>query len=343
MLVLGVPGPALDIARRCRRMDDVEHRPIPSRPAPRGPAPRRPAPQRAELGQFLRAVRARLGPQDVGLPDTDRRRTPGLRRQEVAQLAAVSIDWYIRLEQGRVGTPGAAVLDALAEALRLSPAERRHLHVIAGSRSPVGAEASLPVADSMRVLLDGMPLLPAYLTDFRFDVLAHNAAATALFGEEFGTGEAANSARMLFLVERVRAMQLDWTRVARETVGHLRANQARHPGDPRLRQVIDELRSESAEFSTWWDDHTVRQRAHGTKRLHHPVVGPLTVRYDMLATLQDGDQCLTVVTPADPTAEHALRDLLVHRATSLPRPDVRPLASRTSTADAATDRRHARS
>ncbi|MEV4615271.1 helix-turn-helix transcriptional regulator [Kitasatospora sp. NPDC049258] len=302
--------------------------------------PRRPAPQRTELAQFLQAMRARLGPLDVGLPETGRRRTPGLRRQEVAQLAAVSIDWYIRLEQGRVGTPGVAVLDALAQALRLSVAERRHLHVIARGQSPVGVAAPLPVADSLRVLLDGMPLLPAYLVDFRFDVLAHNAAAAALFGEDFGTGAAGNSARTLFLVPRVREMQLDWAQVAREMVGHLRANLARHPGDPRLLEVIAELRSESPEFGAWWDDHTVRQRAHGTKRLHHPAVGPLTVRYDMLATLQDGDQCLTVVTPADPAAELALREMLVHRSNALTRPDVRTLAARTPPTETPADRAH---
>ncbi|WP_371503503.1 helix-turn-helix transcriptional regulator [Kitasatospora sp. NBC_00374] len=311
-------------------MDGVEHR----------PTPRRRVQQHTELAQFLRAMRARLAPGDVGLPETDRRRTPGLRRQEVAQLAAVSIDWYIRLEQGRVGTPGAAVLDALAEALRLSPAERRHLHVIARGESPVDGHVPLPVADSLRVLLDGMPLLPAYLVDFRLDVQAHNAAAAALFGEDFGTGEADNIARLLFLAPRARAMQLDWTQVARETVGNLRANLARHRDDPRLREVITELRSESAEFRTWWDDHTVRQRAHGTKRLHHPTVGGLTVHYDLLATLQGGEHCLTVVTPADTAAELSLREMLVNRATSLTRPDVRALASRTPHPDPDTDRGH---
>ncbi|MGW7539610.1 helix-turn-helix transcriptional regulator [Streptomyces sp. NPDC054770] len=269
------------------------------------------APRRAELGEFLRAMRARLRPEDVGLPDLGRRRTPGLRRQEVAQLAAVSIDWYIRLEQGRVGTPGAAVLDAVAQALRLSPAERHHLHLIARDETPVTRRPSVPVGDSLRVLLAGMPMIPAYVVDFRFDVLAHNAAATALFGPDFGgSGIGGNTARVLFLEPGMREVQLDWARVARETVGNLRANLARHPDDPRLREVIAELRERSAEFTVWWDDHTVKQRAHGRKRLRHPVVGELAVCYDTLATLDDSDQCLIAVTPADPAAEAALRRLM---------------------------------
>nr|WP_285554771.1 helix-turn-helix transcriptional regulator [Streptomyces hygroscopicus] len=270
------------------------------------------SPQRAELAEFLRAMRARLRPEDVGLPGTDRRRTPGLRRQEVAQLAAVSIDWYIRLEQGRVGTPGAAVLDAVAQALRLSPSERTHLHLVARDETPVSRHLSAPVGDSLRVLLAGMPLIPAYVVDFRFDVLAHNAAATALFGADFGTaGETTgNTARVLFLAPRMRESQLDWVRVARETVGNLRANLARHPDDPRLREVITDLRDHSAEFAAWWEDHTVQRRAHGRKRVVDPVVGELAVCYDTLATRDDSDQCLIAVTPADPAAEDGFRRLM---------------------------------
>nr|WSX78906.1 helix-turn-helix transcriptional regulator [Streptomyces sp. NBC_00899] len=281
----------------------------------------------AELAQFLRAMRSRLAPQDVGLPAGGRRRTPGLRRQEVAQLAAVSIDWYIRLEQGRVGTPGAAVLDALARALRLSPAELRHLHLIGRGEVPLPAHDRPLVGGSLRALLDGMPLLPAYVLDFRLDVLAHNAAAAALFGDDFGTAGADNLARALFLPTPVRAMQLDWARVARETVGNLRANLARHPDDRRLRELIAELRSASADFTTWWDDHTVRERDHGTKRVRHPAVGELTVNYDALATPGGFDQCLIAVTPADPAAERALRTLVSGHAAARASAGVRPIVA----------------
>ncbi|MGW6989749.1 helix-turn-helix transcriptional regulator [Streptomyces sp. NPDC054946] len=280
-----------------------------------------------ELAQFLRAMRARLRPDDVGLPSLGRRRTPGLRRQEVAQLAAVSVEWYVRLEQGRVGEPGTAVLDGLAQALCLSPAEREHLHVIARGRVPVPRPVSLPVSESLRVLLDGIPLLPAYVVDFRLDVLAHNSAAAALFGEEFGTGDTDNVARMLFLSPRVRDMQLDWTHVAREVVGNLRAALGRHRDDPRLVEVITELRADVSQFAQWWDDHTVRQRAHGAKRIRHPSVGDLAVRYDTLATLDGAEQHLVVVTPADAAAERCLRVLMVDRAGSLSGPGLHTLAA----------------
>ncbi|MEU6375462.1 helix-turn-helix transcriptional regulator [Streptomyces sp. NPDC046909] len=268
------------------------------------------SPRRTELGEFLRAMRSRLQPVDVGLSDGSRRRTPGLRRQEVAQLAAVSIDWYIRLEQGRVGTPGAAVLDAVAQALRLTPPERRHLHLIARGETPLTRPPAAPVSDSLRVLLAGMPLIPAYIVDFRFDVLAHNNAAEALFGPNFGSGDSANFAQLMFLPPQIRETQLDWVRVARETVGNLRANLARHPDDPRLREVIAELRARSTEFAGWWDDHMVQQRIHGWKRILHPVAGELTLCYDYLATPDDSDQCLVAVTPADQATEDAIHRLM---------------------------------
>ncbi|MER5636142.1 helix-turn-helix transcriptional regulator [Kitasatospora sp. NPDC002227] len=267
-----------------------------------------------ELAEFLRAMRERLSPEQAGLPPGGRRRTPGLRRQEVAQLAAISVEWYVRLEQGRVGAPGTAVLDAVAGALRLSPSERRHLHLVARGDAPPARHVPAPVGDSLRVLLDGMPLHPAYVVDFRLDVLAWNAAANALFGEDFGTGTADNVARLLFLSPGVREAQLDWARVARETVGNLRANLARHRGDRRLAELVTELSSRSAEFAGWWRDQTVQDRSHGTKRLRLPPFGDLTVCYDILATVEGSHQYLTVVTPADEAAGRALRELVAARA-----------------------------
>lgn len=201
--------------------------------------------RRAELGDFLRAMRARLKPEDVGLPRHGTRRTPGLRRQEVAQLAAVSIDWYIRVEQGRAGTPSAAVLDAIAEALRLSPPERAHLHLLARDQQPLPQRpASEQLAPSLAHLLQGMPLIPAYVIDFRFDIHARNDASAALFGEEFGIDPWSNAAATLFENEDVKAAQLDWRRIARETVGNLRANQARHRTDNQLSALISRLRAD---------------------------------------------------------------------------------------------------
>ncbi|NUP00973.1 MAG: helix-turn-helix domain-containing protein [Nonomuraea sp.] len=276
--------------------------------------------RRPELAAFLRAARARLRPEDAGLPQAGRRRTPGLRRQEVAQLAAVSIDWYVRLEQGRVGTPGAGVLDGIASALRLTPAERVHLHLIARGEAPPPEYTPEPVVrGSLRDIIDGMHQLPAFVVDFRFDILARNGAAAALFGEGFGSGEAANSARLLFLNPATRESQLDWKRFAQETVGNLRANLARHRDDPALRRLIAELRAGSPEFAAWWDDHRVEERAHGTKRILHPRAGVLTVTYDMLVALDGSDQRLNILTPADEATGNALRALVTARATALAR------------------------
>ncbi|XVV15524.1 helix-turn-helix transcriptional regulator [Actinoplanes sp. CA-131856] len=268
-------------------------------------------PARPELSAFLRAMRSRVRPADVGLPETGPRRTPGLRRQEVAQLAAVSIDWYIRLEQGRVGVPGAAVLDALAQALKLTEAERHHLHLIARGEAPPSRHVPAPASESLRALLHSMPTTPAWILDFRFDVLAHNAAAVALFGPGFAVGT--NTAEPLFLDPGARAFQLDWTRIAREHVGNLRANLARHPGDPRLRSLIDGLRRQSPEFAGWWDDQTVQERTNGTKRVLHPTGGVMTVRYDVLAVQDGSEQRLSVITPADAQAENTLRALVYPR------------------------------
>lgn len=281
-----------------------------------GPCPVRddqPMSGKAELGDFLRAMRARLAPEDVGLPRSGTRRTPGLRRQEVAQLAAVSIDWYIRVEQGRAGTPSAAVLDAIADALRLSPTERAHLHVLAKGEqlSPQGPPSE-PLPASLTYLLESMPLVPAYIVDFRFDVHARNEGAAALFGEDFGTGAQRNAAVVLFEVQEVKDAQLDWRRVARETVGNLRANQARHRDDEQLNALIVRLRG-NPDFALWWEDRTVEERAHGVKRLRIPDIGDLTMCYDYLAVGGRPDLRLVTVTPADAASEQGIRTLVARR------------------------------
>jgi hypothetical protein len=153
--------------------------------------------------------------------------------------------------------------------------------------------------------------------DFRFDVLGHNAAAAALFGADFGTGLAANSARLLFLDEGSRKAQLDWSRIAREMVGNLRANLARHPDDARLREVIDDLRRASADFAHWWQDQTVHERTYGRKRIRHPAVGEFTVCYNALCTSDGSDQYLYTLTPAGPTDEQALRTIIARHSETL--------------------------
>lgn len=270
--------------------------------------------RQAELGAFLVASRARLQPEDVGLRVVGRRRTPGLRRQEVAELAAVSIDWYIRLEQGRAGAPGSAVLDAIAGALQLSPAEREYLHLTARGEAPPRRVVRAPVSPSLHAILAGLPLLPAYVIDHCFDILARNNAAAAFFGEAFGTSAVGNSAALVFLDADTRRTQLSWEQVARETVGALRANLARCPDDQRLREVVAELAAGSPEFATWWADQTVRERSRGMKWVRHDVGGEMSLRYELLGMLDGSDQRLVVLTPADEGAERALRRLVAARS-----------------------------
>ena len=257
-------------------------------------------------------MRGRLAPEDVGLRSVGRRRTPGLRRQEVAELAAVSIDWYIRLEQGRAGAPGSAVLDALAEALRLSPVEREYLHLTARGEAPPRPllDQRGGVTTSLRAILDGMPMLPAYVVDHSFDILAHNAAATAMFGDGFGRGTASNVALLLFLDPDTRRGQLNWEQIARETVGALRANAAKYPDDPRMQAVIARLRAGHRDFAAWWGDHTVGERCSGVKRVAHPAAGVLTVSYDMFSAPEASEQRLMVLTPVDAESELRLRTLV---------------------------------
>lgn len=290
-------------------------------------------------------MRARISPEDVGLPrhGTGTRRTPGLRRQEVAQLAAVSIDWYIRVEQGRAGTPSTAVLDAIADALRLSPAERDHLHLLARDDKPRPRRNPAPaqIPPSINYLLRGMPLIPAYVVDFRFDIQARNDAAAAVFGEDFGSAAFPNAAAILFENPGMRAVQLDWTRIARETVGNLRANHARHRDDERLRTLIDRLRAVDEDFARWWEDRTVEERQHGMKRLRHPEVGDLTLSYDYLSIGSSvghsvggdigvdatPDLKLVTVTPADAVSEQGVRTLITRHTHRRASDSIRPLAA----------------
>lgn len=184
-----------------------------------------------------------------------------------------------------------------------------------------------PISSSLRVLLDGMPLVPAYVVDFRLDVPARNAAAAAVLGEAFGTGTADNVARLMFFDPAMRETQQDRTRVARETVGNLRASHPRHRDDRRLLAVVAELCERSPEFAGWWDDRTVGDRANGRKRVRHPSVGELALCYDVLATREGSGQCLIVVTPADESTERALRELMIARAGKMNGEDVHPIAA----------------
>jgi transcriptional regulator with XRE-family HTH domain len=268
-----------------------------------------------ELGDFLRARRAALDPRRAGLPDDGRlRRVPGLRREELAQLAHVSIDYVVRLEQGRTRRVSRPVLDALADALGLAPDERAYLFTVADVRQAVPARepAAQRVEPRLLRLLDGMPDVPAMVLGRRKDVLAWNSAAAALLVDFSALAPAErNLIRLTFLDDTYRALYADWPRAARECVAVLRMEAGRRPDDPALRALVDELTRRDPDFRTWWASHRVRGGRELTKTYVHPVVGPLTLDVQQLSVDTRPDQMLVAYTAApDSASEEALRFLL---------------------------------
>ncbi|MEU8660066.1 helix-turn-helix transcriptional regulator [Actinoplanes philippinensis] len=256
------------------------------------------AASRTDLGDFLRTCRAGLTPEAVGLDDAGpvKRRVRGLRREEVAQLAGVSVDYYTRLEQGRHSSPSEAVLEALARVFRLEPAARAHLADLA---RPVRRRAAQPPAQrvrpAMQQLIASMSEHPALILGRRTDVLAANTLARELFTDWTRMPpRERNYARWMFLDPAAAELFRDWRTVAAEVVGTLRLYAGRHPDDVRLNELVGELTIRSAEFSAWWNGHQVHERTHGVKRLAHPAVGPVTLRYEALPLPGDADQVLFV-------------------------------------------------
>jgi transcriptional regulator with XRE-family HTH domain len=267
-------------------------------------------PRDTRLGEFLQARRAQLSPEAAGITAYGRRRVPGLRREELAQLAGVSVDYYVRLEQGRAHHPSAEVLDALARALQLEEVERSHLHELAAPAPPRRRRAAPErVRPGVQRLLDQLDSVPAFVLGRRMDVLAWNRLGAALFGDPAGRPPIQrNLAWMTFLDPACQGLYPDWERVARETVGYLRHCAGRYPDDPALAELVGELSLKSEPFARWWGGHLVREKTHGLKRMLHPVVGELTLSYETLRLAGDPDQALITYT-AEPgsTSETALR------------------------------------
>ena len=247
-----------------------------------------------ELREFLRTRPARLQPEDDGIQPDRRRRVAGLRREEVAMLAGVSLDYYARLEQGRPLQPSDQVIDAIARALRLAEVERRYLHNLVRSTVAAPAPKELhitPVDAGLRLLLDSLDI-PAIVVDLRGDVQAMNRLGRALLvGLEPLPSPAANHTRWVFLDPSARAIFTDWEMIARSTIGVLRDAVGRFPDDRQMQALVGELSVASPEFRAWWAEHDVDARCRGTKRLRHPVVGELVVHVEALQ-LPDGERWL---------------------------------------------------
>lgn len=270
-----------------------------------------------EFAAFLRSRRERLLPEEVGLPAAGRRRTPGLRREELAALAGISVDYVVRLEQGRETNPSGAVVDALARTLRLSPDESRHLMFLAKSLSsnPLCPTVTTEPAvdDVTREMLAQFEGTPAFVLSRLTDVVAWSGAYQSLMA---ATGlfdlDPPNLLRYTFLSRRSRGLYRDWEGIAREQVGNLRAVSALGRDDGQLQALVGELSVASDDFARMWAEHEVGEKRRGRKELKHPVVGDLDVDFTTL-DLPDGMGRLVVYMPADAGSRAALDRLVRHR------------------------------
>ncbi|MEV5874511.1 helix-turn-helix transcriptional regulator [Streptomyces sp. NPDC052101] len=260
-----------------------------------------------EVGDFLRSRRARIQPEEVGLPSHGRRRVPGLRREEVAQLAGVSVDYYIRLEQGRGASVSDAVLDAIARVLRLDETEQAYLRTVARPRRRRGREQAAPrVRPGVQILLDGMERSPAFVLGRRMEVLAWNALGDAVNGFSRLAPAERSMPRQVFLDPAGRDLYPEWPAVAAQTVAHLRVNAGRYADDAGLCALVGELSLKSEDFRRLWADHEVRECAYGVKKVRHPVAGLLTLPYETLTIPAAPDQTIVAYTP-EPGSETAER------------------------------------
>ncbi len=255
--------------------------------------------RREELADFLRRRRESIQPDDVGLPNGGRRRTPGLRREEVAQLAGVGATWYTWLEQGRDVRASFDVLEALARALRLTPAERAHLILLGrGEEAPACKPPAERVSPTLRRLIENLGASPAVVLGRRWDYLAWNRAACALYGD---LGRIPRPVRnhlwLLFMDPLRRELFTDWERSIRLAVAKFRADSAAHLGDPSFEELIESLRQSSPEFCKAWKRHEVARSGEGRKELNHPVAGTLVFEHAVFHPAEAPEQRMILYTP----------------------------------------------
>ncbi|WP_039802437.1 helix-turn-helix transcriptional regulator [Nocardia araoensis] len=275
------------------------------------PAPHR----RAQLRDFLRTRRARLTPEDIGLPTVGRRRTPGLRREEVAIVAGVGVSWYTWLEQGRDITVSREVIDAIGAALRLSGPERTHLYLLAGLNPPPGAVRDTEVTPELRRLLDAWGPLPAVLRDRYWNLLAVNDAARTVFG--FGDDDH-NCLISFFTNPRYRGMHVAWAAIAPAVVAAFRADAAHAPDDPAFARVVDELSAVSPEFVRLWARHDVDAAVQAVKAVRHPEAGDLLFDTTTLAVADHPGWFLVLYNPQPGTGSAERMDGLMRIALTAP-------------------------
>ena len=270
---------------------------------------------KSEIREFLTSRRAKLTPDQVGLTSYGPRRVPGLRREEVAVLAGVSVPYYTRLERGNLSGVSESVLEALVRALELDEAERAHLFDLARTAQPITPARRRPrkprIRPSVQRMLDAISGAPAAVLNHRLDMLATNTVARGLYSEMYVEPvRPVNHARFVFLSPRATDFFVDWARAATDTVAILRTAAGRDPHDRDLSDLVGELSTRSEEFRTRWAAHNVRIHRTGTKSFHHPVVGDLTLTYEMLELSADSGLALLVYTAEAGSRSAEVLDLL---------------------------------
>lgn len=264
---------------------------------------------RKELADLLRSRRNRLKPEDVGLPGGSRRRTPGLRREEVALLASVSTTYYTFLEQGREVRPSRQVLQSLAGALRLGAAERAHLHRLAHG-GPSAEPEPEALAPGVKALVERLDPNPTYVTGRLMNVLAWNRSARTIFTDwPVLPREERNLLWWMFADPWARELFVDWEKEAAAMLARFRATASRRGGDPEFDELVDRLHRASPEVREWWPRHEVVSPVGGTKRVRHPALGELTLRYVVLNVAEHPDQKLVTYSAEEGEPEMPLADL----------------------------------
>lgn len=280
-----------------------------------------------DLGDFLKARRAMVTPDPLQLGDTRARRVPGLRREEVAQRAGLSTDYYTRLEQGRHRAPSESVLAGLAEALELDQTAREHLLALAraasgGVRRGGAAGVVQRVRPSLHQLLDQLPDLPAFVRGRRTEMLAMNPLARFVLHDFMAEpARERNLVRWALLGPEARTRYRDWEPTVRSMVGTLRLDAGRHPDDPLLTELVGDLAVRSPEFRVWWAEQQVVERTAGVKRFNHPLVGELTVDYEALDVVGETDQTLFIYTTKPRSEDREKMRLLAGWVHERPEPE----------------------
>ena len=262
---------------------------------------------RGELSEYLKSRRGRINPARVGLPNGRRRRTPGLRREEVADLAGVGLTWYTWLEQGRDIRVSAQVLSAVARALQLEPAERSHLFRLAGHAPPATESVRPELSPRLRRVLDSWDPYPAHVTGRRRDLVAWNRASELVNGWTQLLEDRRNVVWAMFMLPSMRRMLLDWEHEAPLTVAALRAEAGRDLSEPDYQQLINDLLEASPDFTALWARQDVRVRLEGVKRFQHPKLGRFDLEFTVFQVAEQPSLRLFLYAPADATSEKKLR------------------------------------